>query len=342
MKFSLLIACCLFAGMASAVVFTKGIEEGNPSEFSEQKWETEFMNWKLRFEKTYEAEEHALRFEIFKKNIHLAHKLQQLDQGTAQYGASPFADLSPDEFFMLYRRPMDISNRPRNPVAEIPQFSPDELPAHFDWKEEKKVTAVKNQGQCGSCWSFSTTGNIESVRAVAGLGLTQLSEQQMVDCDKTDNGCNGGLMDNAFIYVARNKLTTEEAYPYTAAQGSCKYTNGSGVATVSSHYDLPHDEEKIQAYLYAHNALSIGVNAEWMQFYMGGVSDPLFCPASGIDHGVLLTGWSHEDKGLKKGPYWIIKNSWGPKWGEEGYYWLAGLRGSAKCGIDQACSTATL
>jgi len=152
---------------------------------------------------------------------------------------------------------------------------------------------------------------------LAGNPLTSLSEQQLVDCDKVDAGCNGGLPSNAYEYIMQaGGIESESSYPYTAMDGSCKVDQSKFVAKVSNWTAVSKDEDQIAAFLVEHGPLSIGINAEWMQFYMGGVSDPLFCSPSRLDHGVLITGYgTHNGK-----PYWSIKNSWGDGWGEKGYY----------------------
>jgi len=213
-----------------------------------------------------------------------------------------------------------------------------------DWRDKGAVTAVKNQGQCGSCWSFSTTGAIEGANFLATGELTSLSEQQLVDCDHEcdpaspeacDAGCNGGLPANAMDWVVKNGgLDTEAAYPYTAVGGACK-AKGKPVSTISNFSFVSTDETQIAAALVEYGPLSIGIDAAWMQTYLGGVACPFICNKQNLDHGVLIVGYGSKEFSparLHRLPYWIIKNSWGAGWGDEGYYKICKDRGS--CGLN--------
>jgi len=186
-----------------------------------------------------------------------------------------------------------------------------------DWRARGAVTGVKDQGQCGSCWSFSTTGNIEGQWAIAGNALTSLSEENLVSCDTTDSGCQGGLMDNAFQWLISNQggsIFTEDSCPYTSGDGSVpSCCSGSNGATISSFQDLSQDEGSMLSSLSSGGPISIGVDATSWQTYQGGIMTD--CESSQVDHGVLLVGY-----GTQGGTqYWIIKNSWSSSWGESGY-----------------------
>jgi C1A family cysteine protease len=193
----------------------------------------------------------------------------------------------------------------------------------LDWVEKGAVTPVKDQQQCGSCWAFSTVGAIEGAYFINYIYLTQFSEQNLVSCDNaahggTDNGCNGGLMDNAFTWIEKNGLCTEEDYPYTSGggkSGTCKKTC-KPVVTVTGFTDVAGESGMIPAL--NKGPVSIGIEADKsaFQLYKGGVLDNAACGKQ-LDHGVLAVGYGTDDGSAKD--YYKVKNSWGGSWGEEGY-----------------------
>jgi len=201
-----------------------------------------------------------------------------------------------------------------------------------DWRTKGAVTQVKDQAQCGSCWAFSSTGGIEGAWFMAGNKLTSVSEQELVSCDKVDQGCNGGLMANAYDWLVSKqggKIVTEQSYPYTSGRGSsgtCQSLGGKAVgAVISSHKMIAHDEDQMAAYMLKNGPLPIAVDAQshW-QTYTGGIVSN--CNGKQLDHGVMAVGYTSD--------YWIVKNSWGATWGESGYIRLA--YGSNQCGLNQS------
>merc|ERR1712190_48291 len=162
-------------------------------------------------------------------------------------GINQFSDLTADEVVASY-----TGLKPESTWADLPHlgthtYNGEALAESIDWTPKGAVTAVKNQGQCGSCWSFSTTGSLEGAWKIAGNSLTSLSEQQFVDCDKVDQGCNGGLMDNAFKFAEKNAICTEESYPYTATGGSCQKSSctvGIPEGGVTGYRDVSADDEQ--------------------------------------------------------------------------------------------------
>lgn len=308
-----------------------------------------FSSFLRRFGKSYADEaEHAHRFSVFKANLRRAKRHQRLDP-TAVHGITQFSDLTPAEF----RRSLGLHRRRKSPVGganEAPILPTTDLPTDFDWRDHGAVTGVKNQGSCGSCWSFSAAAALEGANYLSTGKLVSLSEQQLVDCDhecdstepdSCDQGCNGGLMTNAFEYIQKNGgLETEVDYPYTGSdRGTCKFDKSKIVASVSNFSNVAIDENQIAANLVKHGPLAIGINAVFMQTYIGGVSCPYICGRH-LDHGVLLVGYGSAGYApirLKEKPYWIIKNSWGETWGEKGYYKIC--RGHNVCGVDSMVST---
>merc|ERR1711862_539147 len=187
-----------------------------------------------------------------------------------------------------------------------------------DWTTKGAVTPVKNQGQCGSCWSFSTTGALEGAYEIASGNLVSLSEQQFVDCDKVDSGCSGGLMDNGFNFAKSNALCTEASYPYKAKGGTCaasSCTVGLAKGAVTGYKDVSADSESAMISAVTQQPVSIAIEADKsvFQLYKSGVLQST-C-GSQLDHGVLLVGYGTEDGK----DYWKVKNSWGSSWGDAGY-----------------------
>jgi C1A family cysteine protease len=238
-----------------------------------------------------------------------------------------FGDLTKEEFKTMHLSKFE-TDRPKN----IHVFDETATPATVDWTTKGAVTAVKNQGQCGSCWSFSTTGSVEGAHFLKTGKLVSLSEQQLVDCSTSfgNQGCNGGLMDDAFKYIeSAGGLMTEADYPYTAADGTCKFDKSKVAATITNYKDVtPKSESQLMAAV-ATQPISIAVEANQMswQFYFGGVIT--FDCGQQLDHGVLLVGYM--EKSGKD--VWKVKNSWGPSWGSDGYLYIE--RGSSDlCGVE--------
>eukprot|EP00695_Tsukubamonas_globosa_P000414 TRINITY_DN130_c0_g1_i1.p1 TRINITY_DN130_c0_g1~~TRINITY_DN130_c0_g1_i1.p1 ORF type:complete len:350 (+),score=194.99 TRINITY_DN130_c0_g1_i1:52-1050(+) len=301
-----------------------------------------FNSYLSRHEKVYEGASFQKRFEIYKNNVKKIEALNVLSAGHATYGENKFTDLSEDEFRAMYLSPITVSAESLDEMRETPALSGD-LPTSFDWRTQGAVTPVKNQGQCGSCWSFSTTGAIEGAWFLSGKPLTSLSEQNLVDCSKNcvtfeneeacNEGCNGGLPWAAYQYVIENNgIDTEASYPYKGVDGTCSFNGNNVGARLSNWTAIAADPQAVKQALYSRGPVSVGLNAEWLQFYFGGISNPWLCDPAKIDHAVLIVGW-----GVKEGTteeYWIVKNSWGESWGEKGYFRLH----FGKCGIENVAT----
>ncbi|KAL3514703.1 hypothetical protein ACH5RR_027420 [Cinchona calisaya] len=311
-----------------------------------------FSLFKTKYGKTYSTqEEHDHRFSVFKANLRRAKSHQLLDP-SAVHGVTKFSDLTPSEF---RRNHLGINKQKRHlrlpsDANKAPILPTKDLPTDFDWRDHGAVTGVKDQGSCGSCWSFSTTGALEGAHFLSTGELVSLSEQQLVDCDhecdpeeygSCDSGCNGGLMNNAFEYILKSGgIEREQDYPYTGKDGTCNFDKGKIAAKVSNFSVVSIDEDQIAANLVKNGPLAVAINAVWMQTYIGGVSCPYIC-AKNQDHGVLLVGYGaagYAPIRLKDKPYWIIKNSWGENWGESGYYKFC-RAGRNLCGVDSMVSS---
>ncbi|XP_050301637.1 uncharacterized protein LOC126739864 [Anthonomus grandis grandis] len=295
-----------------------------------------------KFGKVYANKmEWKFRFKVFQNNLNKIALLNKYEQGTGRYSITQFADLTETEFSKMHGLRQGL-RRPevKFEQAKIPQI---ELPTEMDWRTKGAVTEVKDQGLCGSCWAFSTTGNIEGQYAIKHGSLLEFSEQELVDCDKVDQGCNGGLMDNAYRVIEElGGLESESAYPYEGKDDTCHFSKSKVKAQLTGALNISHDETDMAKWLTQNGPISIAINANAMQFYVGGVSHPFkfLCNPNNLDHGVLIVGYGVHKYSLfnKTLPYWTVKNSWGPGWGEQGYYRV--YRGDGTCGLNQTPSSA--
>jgi C1A family cysteine protease len=271
-----------------------------------------FQDFAYRFNKRYtNIVEFHKHFEIFKENMDYVVRENSKDHSYT-LGVTPFADLTQDEFSLH----LGFSKPPRFETCDKFSTTGMTVPASVDWRSDDAVTPVKDQGQCGSCWSFSATGAMEGAWSIAKGGLVSLSEQQLVDCSSKygNHGCNGGLMDGAFEYAIDNGMCAEEEYPYTAAGGDCQSCDVS--VTMTGCVDVTPNNQIDLTEAVATGPVSVAIEADTLTFqmYTGGVLTSSACGTS-LDHGVLVVGYGEESNT----PFWLVKNSWGPSWGEDGY-----------------------
>lgn len=293
-------------------------------------FDEQFELFLQKYNKTYLGDELKDRRQIFTDNWTNIQALQFSDsERYADFGMSPFLDMTREEFKQKYLT-LKVQGEFDFHCSAAMKTEGVEPKESFDWREvDGVVTSVKNQGPCGSCWAFSTIGNLEGRYKLVYNENALFSEQMLVDCSQQNGGCEGGLMDLAFEDLSSMKLISADDYPYFATGGVCKADSLPGLDIVGGCvYADTQEEDEIAKMLQKYGPLSVALDAEWLQYYWGGIHDPYFCNDS-INHAVVLVGFG-EENGKK---YWIIKNSWSSQWGEMGYFRLA--RGSGACHINK-------
>ncbi|XP_078173102.1 thiol protease SEN102-like [Carex rostrata] len=287
---------------------------------TEERLKKLFEKWRSHHSFEWDLDEKVKWFNVLKNNVKYIHEFNKQDQ-SYELALNKFGAMTTEEFRNTYASSkIDhhqlVQGKARNSGSFRYEKVSKKIPLAVDWRLKNAVTTVKNQGQCGSCWSFSTIAAVEGINYIKTNELVALSEQQLVDCDRLQNqGCNGGLMDYAFNYIKNSGgVTTKSAYPYTVQEGICHASNP--VVTIDGHENVPHNNEKALLNAVANQPVSVSIEASGrpFQFYSMGV----FMGPCGtdLDHGVAVVGFGFTEDGTK---FWTMKNSWGIDWGEGGY-----------------------
>jgi C1A family cysteine protease len=325
----------LFGLLASSNLL--GQNEHNPTSDLITAEEFQFFKYIAEYGKTYGTKaEYNFRLNLFSQRLAMVEEFNSRNGETSTIGINKFSDWTNEEI----RRLMGLKEQETKVEPRFKEFDTEGIASNIDWRELGGVTPVKNQGHCGSCWSFSTTGAMEGAHFAATGELLSLSESNLVDCSWLNHGCNGGLMDLAFMYAESHPLETEADYPYTPSTGifACKYDKKKGKVAVKTYHDVPRDSAaQLKAALNV-APVSIGIQADQpvFHYYTGGIITSADCGTT-IDHGVLAVGY-----GVENGQeYYIVKNSWGSDWGENGFVRIGVKDGEGICGIHKQASQPT-
>jgi len=313
----------------------------------------EFME---KYKKVYKSVvEEEQRLKIWVQNLIYieTHNLKFSNKETTfQLKMNEFGDYTNKEFVKErngYNHQAKKNNKQKTPVYMVDlDFDEDALPKNVDWRDHGYVTEVKNQGQCGSCWSFSATGSLEGQMKRKTGKLPNISEQNLIDCSKDDgnNGCNGGLMDYAFQYIKRQDgIDGESSYPYEMVDTKpCRYKSDQSVADDVGYVDITSGSERdLKDAIATQGPVSVAIDASnySFQFYHTGIYYDPNCSSQQLDHGVLAVGYGEiehvEADSHKPHKYWLIKNSWSASWGDKGYIRIAREKNN-HCGVATAAS----
>jgi len=299
--------------------------------YTEVEYKEAFANWIQARQKVYSSSEFQTRYAIFKDNMDFVQTWNEDPFHTHTVELNDFADLSNAEYQAIYLGThFDGTERlaSAGPLINITTPMDDVI----NWAAKGAVVPVKNQGGCGSCWSFSTTGSVEALNWIYTGNLISLSEQNLMDCSSSygNAGCNGGLMDNAFRYIiANNGIDRESDYPYQAVVGACRFQAAWTGATIKNYADVQSGNEGALTNQLNTQPVSVAIDASHQSFqlYSSGIYNEPACSSTALDHGVLAIGY-----GSQNGDYYIVKNSWGAAWGMQGYIWMS-RNNNNNCGI---------
>jgi len=313
-----LAAIALFAGAVHLMTAqsTVALQASTPDHIV-----NEFTQWKSIYGRKYASADHEyFRLRVFQDNYNMIVNHNAKNEETYTMAPNQFMDMTQEEFVQTYLNLVVPEHK-----MNVEEVATNGVPNAVNWVSAGKVSAVKNQGSCGSCWAFSAVAALESRERIANTGTTSFSEQQLVDCSRSygNQGCNGGWMDQAFAFVKDHGITDTGSYGYVARDQACKKTDGA--YKITGYKDSAEGNCNAVISDLGGRPLSVAVDATNWSFYAGGVFRNC---AKNLNHGVLLVG-------VDASGTWNIKNSWGGSWGNSGFISLAS---GNTCGICNSAS----
>ncbi|KAI5664991.1 hypothetical protein M9H77_24314 [Catharanthus roseus] len=294
--------------------------------------------WMAKHGRVYKNEmEREMRFKIFAENYkHIESANNKAGNSSYKLGLNSYADLTDEEFQSYafgYLTPK-VSPSSRN-FRRFRYRNATDLPESVDWRQKGAVTHIKNQGRCGSCWAFAMVAMVEGMHQINKGELVSLSEQHLLDCTEGCYGCGGGYYYETYMYIERNGgIAKEEDYSYEGYEDYCQARYIKPYVKIGGFETVPRNEHALMQAV-ANQPVGVSIDGSGFRYYSEGIFDGPCCKYHS-NHAVVIVGYGTSEDGI---PYWLVKNSWGTRWGEDGYVRMK--RGVNICGINNDASYPT-